>query len=156
MRFDLVPIRSNYRGIGRSLLGTDLLTEKTEKKYKWLLEEYFKYLEIELFEEVGKKSFDKTIDFYKLLRSYDIMCEIIVYNESSLQEAFGYPIEFLGIDIVHDMCESLIEDSLNPRIEKYINTNGLCRNLEDVKTIIPFQDCGNVDWKPCYVYKVII
>ena len=44
MKIDIVPIKENYRGIGRSLLATDLLTKKSKKDFAKLLEMYDAYL----------------------------------------------------------------------------------------------------------------
>lgn len=37
-----------------------------------------------------------------------------------------------------------------------INQNGLCRTEADVRETIPYQEHGGVEWKPCYIYKVIL
>ena len=154
MRFDIAPIKGKYRGMERTIGATELWRPKTNKIYSQLLEKYFLYLRyIELCDD---DSFKKTIDFYKELCDYDIICEVITYATHPLEQAYGYPIEFLGIDIVHDMCESLIADEINETIKHFLNENGLCDTEEDAIRIIPFQDHGNVEWIPCYVYKIVI
>lgn len=154
VRYDLVPIKGKYRGMGRSLLATDLLELKSKRKFELLLEEYFEFLEYS--QELNKKSFDKIVVFCEVLREHNIPCEIIVYNDEAMKDAFGYSIEFLGIDIVHDMCESLISEEVNLYIQELINENGLCSTVDAVYKIIPYQDHGEVEWKPCYVYRVIL
>lgn len=154
MYYDLVPIKGKYRGMGRSLLGTDLLNSETQKQFKYLLELYFEFIDYS--QNINKQSFERTIKFCKILESYNVICELIVYDEEVLEEAFGYSIEFLGIDVVHDMCESLIEGGLCSGSEMIVNQNGLCKTMEDVEIMINNQDHGGVEWKGCYVYKVII
>lgn len=154
MRYDLVPIKGKYRGMARSLLATDLLNPKSRSKFELLLEEYFEFLEYS--QDMDKQVFEHTVAFYKILKEYNIICEIIAYDDETLEDVFGYSIEFLGIDIVHDMCESLIESGLSQYTKKMINQNGLCRTEADVEEIIPYQDHGGVEWKPCYVYKVVL
>ena len=153
MRYDLVPIKGKYRGMGRSLLATDLLKLKSSRESELLLAEYFEFLEYS--QKLNKIFFEKTIDFYEVLKEHNIPCEIIAYDDEVIKDVFGYSIEFLGIDIVHDMCESLISDELNPCIEKWMNINGLCSTEEVIEEVISYQDHGGVEWKPCYVYKVL-
>ncbi len=154
MRYDLVPIKGKYRGMARSLLATDLLNSKNRNKFEDLLEEYYEFLEYG--QEISKQAFERVVAFYNVLKSYGITCEVIAYDENVLESIFGYSIEFLGLDIVHDMCESLIESELNSYVEKMINQNGLCRTESAVREIIPYQEHGGVEWKPCYIYKVIL
>lgn len=111
MRYDLVPIKGKYRGMARSLLATDLLNPKSRSKFELLLEEYFEFLEYS--QDMNKQAFEHMVAFCKVLREYNIMCEIIVYDDETLEDVFEHSIEFLGIDMVHDMCESLIEGKLN-------------------------------------------
>lgn len=153
MRYDIVPLGQTYRGMARSLTPLHLRTPKTKKRFEELLEIYFFY--IELCENVSQSAFESMLTCYNLFCTYGIPCEIIVYDDIPIDNAFGYPIELLGIDIVHDMCESLISDSCNPGINHLLNENGLCKTVEDIERIIPFQDCGIVNWSPCYVYRVI-
>lgn len=152
MHYDLVPIKGKYRGMGRSLLGTDLLNETSRNIFGLLLEEYYSFLEYS--QSQDRTSFEKMAVFGKILEEFDILYEIIVYDKKILTDAFGYPVELLGIDIVHDMCESLIAEGVNPQIIHVLNENGLCNTIEDVKRIIPYQNSGEVEWEPCYVYKV--
>lgn len=154
MRFELVMNDKKYRGIGRGLLISDVINKKNRKEFEYMLELYLSFLEDN--EINNEKSLVRTIEFYKVLISFDIPCEIILYNQSPVTQAWGYTLEFLGIDITHDLCESLIDDEINPKIEHLLNENGLCKTEEDVKTIIPYQDCGDVEWSPCYVYKMIL
>lgn len=153
MHYDLVPIKGKYRGMGRSLLGTDLLNETSRNIFGLLLEEYYSFLEYS--QSQDRTSFEKMVVFGKILEEFDILYEIIVYDKKILTDAFGYPVELLGIDIVHDMCESLIAEGVNPQIIHVLNENGLCNTIEDVKRIILYQNSGEVEWEPCYVYKVI-
>lgn len=153
MNYDIVPIKRAYRGIDRALLATDLLTKRTKKKYNTLLERYFKYLDITQ-KMPSKSGLHDLICFCKELQVNDIACEIIAYSLSPLINLWGYGLDFLGIDIVHDMAESLLCECENKEAQKYLNGNGLCKSKEDVSTIVPLLDHGDVEWNPCYVYKV--
>ena len=152
MRYDIVPMKQKYRGMGRSLTVTDLWNKKTQKVYDILLEKYFRYLD--LYELADKRSFEEMILFCQEIIEYDIDCEMIVYDAKPIEEIYGYELELLGIDIIHDMCESLISDAVNPLARYLLNDNGLCKTEIDVEKIVPLQIHGNLKWIPVYVYKV--
>ena len=77
------------------------------------------------------------------------------YDNNIITESFGYCVELLGIDIVHDMCESLLEDKISIDISYLINENGLCSSIQNIEKVICSQEHGTVDWKPCYVYRIV-
>lgn len=154
MKIDIVPIKENYRGIGRSLLATDLLTKKSKKDFTKLLEMYDAYLML-LEQPESQNVLEKLMDFEKILQQYEILCEIIAYDTKPIDSAYGYSVTWLGIDIVHDCCESLLENMSDKRVQQTLNKNGLCRNTTDISKLLPLLDTGDVMWKPCYVYRVL-
>lgn len=154
MKIDIVPIKENYRGIGRSLLATDLLTKKSKKDFTKLLEMYDAYLML-LEQPESQNVLEKLMDFEKILQQYEILCEIIAYDTKPIDSAYGYSVTWLGIDIVHDCCESLLENMSDRRVQQMLNKNGLCRNTADISSLLPLLDTGDVMWKPCYVYQVL-
>lgn len=154
MKIDIVPIKENYRGIGRSLLATDLLTKKSKKDFAKLLEMYDAYLML-LEQPESQNVLEKLMDFEKILQQYEILCEIIAYDTKPIDSAYGYSVTWLGIDIVHDCCESLLENMSDRRVQQTLNKNGLCRNTADISSLLPLLDTGDVMWKPCYVYRVL-
>lgn len=156
MRFDIVPLGKRYRGKDRCLTTDHLWTKKTRKLSEELLEEYFKYIDLYLkqYETEDSSTFEGMLTFYRAFCMYDIPCEMMVYDKNPVMNAFGYPVELLGIDIVHDMCESLIVDNRNPVIQPWLNENGLCKTEDDVEKIISLLDCGTEGWGKCYVYRV--
>lgn len=154
MKIDIVPIKENYRGIGRSLFATDLLTKKSKKDFAKLLEMYDAYLML-LEQPESQNVLEKLMDFEKILRQYEILCEIIAYDTKPIDSAYGYSVTWLGIDIVHDCCESLLENISDRRVQQILNKNGLYRNTADISKLLPLLDTGDVMWKPCYVYRVL-
>ena len=156
MQYCIAELTQPYRGMERSLTASELYTHKTKAIFSELLEEYFEYIEYAEINPPSAASFEKVIAFYHQIRHLDIPCEIIACNSTPLENIYGYQLEPLGIDIVHDECESLISADVNPEIAHLLNENGLCSTVQDVNTIIPFQDHGNVEWKPYYVYRVKI
>lgn len=112
MDFYIVAIKGKYRGMDRSV---DIPYDaKTKKVYKQLLEKYFSYIDLECNGACDKDALEKMIVFYKEFCAYEISCEMIAFSSEPMEQVHGYPVELLGIDIVHDMCESLIEDEINP------------------------------------------
>lgn len=158
MHFDIVSTLRKYQGMGRILEPLEGLNKNNKKYCQEMFDLYLSYVDLEL-EYAGKvedkKAANGWIALCADLKKYEVPCELIVYDDKPLNNAFGYDVEFLGIDIVHDMCESLIENQVNPKICHLLNENGLCRNKEDVEKIIPFQDHGDVEWEPCYIYRLI-
>lgn len=154
MQYDIVLINQKYRGMERSLLATDLLTNKGKKQFDSLLDIYYQYLAC-VEEETSSDGLKRLVRYYEEFKKFNIPCEIIVYDSVPQNNAFGDDIELLGIDIVHEMCESLLSDDVNPSIKYLLNENGLCNTEQDIKKVIPFQDHGNAEWKPCYVYKLV-
>ncbi len=154
MRFEIARSQKQYRGFERSLLATDLLTKKSKSCYSNLLELYFKYSEIEIQGDYDRKSFEAMLEFYKEIRKYDVPCEIIVYDEFPVVTVFEHPVVFLGVDIAHDMCESLLSDHDDSRVASLLNENGLCNTEAEINRVASLLDCGNVNWQPCYVYEL--
>ena len=155
MRFDIVPIHSSYRGIGRSLTPQDFQSNRAKANMDKLIDEYFHHITNtlkpacqEVFEEMGF--------WCRRLQEYDIACEMIVYDLQPLEHAYGRPLEFLGIDIVYEMAESLLESEAGHLPKGLLNQNLLCSCKEDALKIIPLCDCGDAAWESCWVYRVFL
>lgn len=162
MRFDIVPINKFYSGIDRSLMPDNFLTPKTKQYYDILLGFYFAYLDLmcnptEAF-NYNKKTFHIMRDFYQKFCYYNVSCELIAFNTTPLDFVYGVPVKFLGIDIVRDMAESLINYNQQPddSVKKYLNKMGLFDNLLDVNKAIDLWGIDGSIWKPCWVYKVLV
>lgn len=153
MWFDIVPIRSSYRGIGRSLTPQDFQSRCAKNNMDKLIEEYFGYITNTL-EPAGPEVFEYMRSYCRKLQEYGVACEMIVYDLQPLESAYGRPLEFLGIDIVHEMAESLLENEAERLPKAFLNQNLLCACKEDVPKIIPLCDCGDAVWEPCWVYHL--
>lgn len=154
MRYDIVTTKKRYRGMERCLVATDLDTKQTSKKFKELSDEYYKYLS-EIEKLPSKSGLARLIDFCMELDKNGIKCEIIAFDTHPLKAVFGYPLDFLGFDLVYDMAESLISECTDRRAIPFLNENGLCNSISDANQIVQFLDHGDVKWEPCYVYNVI-
>ena len=157
MRYDIVTLNSSYRGIGRSLNPNDFFSKTAREYYDELISYYFKYIELTC-SPVNGYTFNELVEYYIRFDKFGVNCEIIVYDSEPIKDVFGRQIELLGIDVVHDMAESLLEDpaSIDDTIKKQLNQFGLCKQLRDVDAVVQFGDSGNVSWIPCWVYRVII
>ena len=154
MCFDIVPVRNDYRGVGRSLQATDLYTRKARKLYDDLLDRYYEYLSV-VGVEPTKERLCRLISLCEIFSQYGVRCEVIVYDTAPVESSFGYALDFLGIDIVHDMSESLLSDYIEVDIQRLLNKHGLCDSEPLVHSVIPLMDHGGVRWDPCYVYRVL-
>ena len=153
MIYNVVPIRNNYRGIDRSLLATDLYNSSNKSTYNDFLNLYYKYISV-MEQDYLETNFSWIISFYKTLEKSGVVCEVIVYDYCPLTTAYSYNLEFLGIDIVCDMAESLLCNCSEYIMQQLLNKHGLCRSLSDVEAVMPLLNQGNAQWQPCYVYSV--
>ena len=141
--------------MGRSLLATDLYTRQTKKEFEYLLNIYFEYLDDLEQQFPSKNGLVNLVKLCDELDKFGIMCEVIVYDLYPLETAFDYVLDFLGIDIVHEMSESLLCECSDIKVQKFLNKNGLCNAETYVNDIVRLLDNGDVKWEPCYVYKVV-
>ncbi len=153
MMFDVVPIRSSYRGMGRSLTPEDFPRKCTRKRWDKLIEDYLDYIEDTLKPE-SRETFERMLSYCKDMKKQNISCEMIVYDSHPLESAYGYPLEFLGIDIVHEMMESLLEDGAERLPKSLLNEHLLCTDVANVPQITMLCDHGGATWLPCWVYRV--
>jgi hypothetical protein len=152
MKYDIVPIRSYYRGIERSLTTLDF---KGNRKIDLLLEKYFEYISL-IEKPFSIENFQCLIDYLLFFRSNHISCEIILYDNTSIEKIGEYEISFLGIDIAYDLCESLIPEILSSQYKPQLNRNGLCENISIAMDVINSStSTPDKIWKPCWVYTLL-
>lgn len=162
MRFDIVTLNAQYRGIERPLTVGDFLTKKTKPYYSDLLTTHFEYLDLTCNPHYAlpydESTFNQLTEYYFTFQHYGVDCEMIAYDHSPIDNLFNKQIKLIGIDVTHDLAESLLEDpnNINDTIKKQLNSDGLCRELCGVDAVLNNCGCGNNIWKPCWVYKVII
>ena len=84
-------------------------------------------------------------------------CEIIAYDVVPIKDVFGEQIELLGIDVTHELSESLLEDpnSIHDNVKRLLNAYGLCQKLSDIEVVLKNSIHGDIDWSPCWVYKIM-
>ena len=152
MKYEIAFSSLLYRGIERSLTVSSF---DIKNNFNRVLDKYFEYLSI-LDLPVCKDNFERIIECYHFFLENNVKCEMIVYDNTPFESAYGYKVGFLGIDVVCDMCESLIfESASNEFVKKLTNQNGLCDDIRDVATIISGTSQQDFVWRPCWVYKVI-
>ena len=162
MRFDIVPENNSYSGIDRSLMPDNFLTPETKQHYDTLLAIYFSYLDLMCNPNepvcYDEKLFHLVRNFFRKFCDYNVSCEFIVFDTTPMGSVFGVSTELLGIDVVHDMAETLIDHNqlTSNTIWEKLNEKGLFRNLIDAKMAIDLFGVDGSSWTPCWVYKVLI
>lgn len=161
MKFDIVNFNESYRGIDRLLKSDALYSKESKGYYSKLISIYFEYLELmhAPSSDYTFETFNKLVNYYKSFLLRRVNCEVIAFDSAPLDSVFDKKVEFLGIDITHDLAESLLFDtnSLNSIVKRTLNHNGLLHDLNDLRTVLKLCDCGvNIDWTPCWVYRVIV
>jgi hypothetical protein len=154
MKFDVVPIRSAYRGIGRSLAPQDFRPWVDKRNMDYLLEVYFDYITDSLKPEC-QETFERMLSYCRTFRESGIPCEVIVYDSQPLENAYGKELQFLGIDIVLNLAESLLENGAERLSKNLLNENLLCLELSNLPKITKLCDHGGAEWCPCWVYHVL-
>ena len=154
MRYDVVPICSSYRGIGRSITSMSFQSKKAGKNIDNLIYAYFSYIDDTLKSE-SQEIFERMLSYCEILKSHDIPCEVIAYDLHPLESAYGRPLAFLGIDIVQDMAESLLECGAEKVPRSLLNEYLLCKSASDVPLVTTFCNTGGMIWLPCWVYRVL-
>ena len=160
MRFDIAPTNRAYSGIDRSLMPDNFLTPETKPYYDTLLLTYFSYMDLMCnpYESLvyDEKLFRVIQNFYREFCAYNVSCELIAFDTVPIDCVHGVPVEFLGIDIVHEMAESLIscDHQTGNSARKYLNEVGLFDNLIDANNALDLLNVDNASWKPCWVYKI--
>ena len=152
---DVVACNLQYRGMDRGISVEHFNSKKAFKNFDSILQEYFLYLERSDFQE-GGISWENILSFYNILVENEVDCEIIAYDNKRIYDVYNHKVELLGIDIVKEMCESLIYYSEEWIDKSCLNENGLCRNIESVNEIVEQSGENQDEWKPCWVYKVIV
>ncbi len=161
MRFDLAPRGSFYQGISRTLQPKDFIGKRGTDSA--LLSRYFEYLDfmnpsVSVPFRYDRSAFEQLTGFLLDFQQGGIDCEIIAYDDAPLTAAFGKPVEFLGIDVVYDSAESLLElpDSVPEEVKVRLNKSFLCPTEADVPFVC--KSCGQRPflWRPCWVYRVVL
>lgn len=152
MRFDIVSITGSYRGIERSI-SPEIFISKKYKKYKFLLNNYFNYLDC-ILNASGHDLLNDIVKCYTIFKENDVFCEVIAYDDKEINSIKGYEIEFLGIDITCDLAESMIYENESLVELKLLNKNCLFKKQNDAVKIINLNSNNDIEWAPCWVYKI--
>lgn len=157
MKYHVITPERSYYGLD-SYVELECLFKAKRKKTDedTLLEIYFDTIKCIDLEEQNKTGFLKAVQICYRLKEYDIPSEVLVYDDISIQDAYGYKIEWLGFDVSYDLCESLIEYASETKAAEFLNEYGLCKTVEDVEAVIPLLENAGLEWKPCYVYRVLL
>lgn len=160
MNYDLATNKKKYKGCERSVSCYDF-DRYPKKKFNFLFEINEKFMEelvIPYSDHITEEGLEKLLYYYRIYRENDVDCEVIVFDKEPINEAiFPYKTELLGIDIVDECFESLLE-GCEPydNISKYLNGNMLCDSVDVIPDILSRVETGYKQWGPCWVYRLVI
>lgn len=153
MRIEVVPVCSSYRGIGRCFTPQLFCSNRPRREMDKLLEMYFEYISNAL-RPASQEILDYMLCYCNRLKEHNIPCEVIVFDTQPIESVYGRKFSFLGIDITHEMAESLLENATETLISKFVNEHFLCAKASDIAQVIELCDHGGATWLPCWVYHV--
>lgn len=157
MILNICPIKDAYRGIDRSLDAADLFTKKAKNVYEQLLELYYQSVTYTLNTPPSTSIIKKLITICNEFLKYDIKSEVIVCDTIPIISAFNYKVEYLGIDIIYDGCESVIRECEHGGNKHFkLNRNMLFDIPRDAKKHMDnIIDYNREKCQLFYVYKII-
>lgn len=149
---ELVPIDGRYRGNERALSDSWIWKTENVDRCEYLLERYFS-CPIGACDGFSKPVLLKLIEVCDEFQNYDCACEIMVTADMPMETFFNYPLEFLGIDIIYDGTESLLEYKAE-EVRQFLNENDLCSTIGTADMVVAKLALDGLNWEPSYVYKV--
>ena len=159
MLYDLVEDdeRMKYKGIERSF-STVLYYRKNKSAkidFNFLLNCEFKAYDLIYDSPQTKEIFIKLCMLMKKMKEKKVKCDVIVYDKKPLKDAFGYELEFLGVDIEADKTECPLESHDGDGCEPFINNNGLCPDISSAMILSKRWLSVFSSFDYIYVYKVV-
>ncbi len=151
MRCDIVPVHGLYRGVDRHFTPLDFISATTGENMDEALDKYFS-CQSELEAPVNPDGFAKLLACHDELSASGVLCDLIAYDTTPLNNVFGRECTLLGIDIVRDSYQSLLGE-LEEIPTELLNENMLCRCAADAQAIAKL--CGENTARPCWVYRVV-
>ena len=150
MIYEIVTLNNKYRGLCRVITTHDFPSRNFKKLFSLYLD-YIEFVE----KRINNHTFDQYMEKCQEFRNLGVNCELIACADKPIINFDKNKLIFLGIDVVCDIAESLLEDSdcIANEIKPYLNENGLCSDAKYVDFIINHSDIGSVEWKPCWVYS---
>ena len=152
IEYSLINWLDGYKGLDKDLTITHEFFLHNKKTTDMLLEYAFRYYDL-LGLPSNKENFEEVLDINRIFRNNNINSAVICYDDNEIEDIFGYPVEFLGVDMVLDRFESWLDFDTDTIEIKGLNENGLFPDLESALSAkIPHESW--VDLSPIYTYLV--
>ncbi len=146
-----------YKGIDREIGIDDVIPPKLcKKETEPFLNEYFQYITDTMLSPLNEDTFRRICDYYRSLNLRGVPCEVVAGDDKPLSDVYGNSLLFLGIDVAFKCSESLLESNWDLLPRELLNEYCLCNRMEDIPAVINACRHGGNDWKPCWVYQVLI
>ena len=154
--YEIMALQNEFRGMERAICLDDLPLNKRNSKE--LLQIYLDYEEClapiygtsHTIEDLRKLEI-----FCAKLHQYNVLCELVAYDNEPITNIDGYEIEFLGIDFEIDGVEGILQAEYD-RVRHLLNCNCLCENVENVKQVVNYLNIKYKDVELFYMYKVVL
>ena len=158
MHYNLVDNDFQYQGIERTFSPLkDFQNHKVSNtEFKQLLEYELKVIELGFNMPENEENFEKLCALYKTLKKEGLDCDVIVYDDKPINQAYGRSLIFLGIDIEADKTECPLADEHREAVRIELNSNGLCPNIATAAGLTKNWEKEYKSFNYVYVYKVII
>ena len=157
MKLDIGIIEGKYRGIERGVFLEHLMDfskKYTKKEVQEILDQLGAYEDYTGFQTANITTLNWIIEFANHLSNNGRQCEVIVFDDQPITEAFGYPLQLLGIDITSNLGESLLVTDGDRVPDHLLNENGLLNDEHDLEEAVSYCRGGDLNWEPCWVYRV--
>lgn len=133
--------------------------KKRYKIFESYFEDYCEYFEwwSLLSDCLERQSLKKAIQYQEKFTEYGVACEIMLSIENPIDSVLGYPIKFLGIDIIDEWDEaplSSVFDGVPWSAQRLLNENGLCTNEEVAEAVMTILEGDHKKMKKIYIYKL--
>lgn len=136
-RLEINTINEAYRGVENNIYIEEFEKKLSKKEYKQLFFEYTDDYMCGL-EPDEKATFHNILPFYKHLKQIGCNCEMVWIDIYEHDSFYGIPITLLGFDIENEHVESVVLEA-TPRIQQYLNENGLCKTYEDALKVLELE-----------------
>ena len=153
MFYDLVGTDEKYQGVDRSL---DLIhyKRKDNNRFEIFLTNWLGAIELTDILPQNANNFDRLCDLCKIINHISA-CNIIVYDDKPIDNAYGREVNFLGIDIVADR-ECPLKYDHREDSKKILNNNGLCPDIEAAHELSYKWKGEYKHFEFLYVYTVLL
>ena len=156
MYYNVVGNDYKYKGIERHFSPTDYYQKHkmSNREFKQLVEYELEAIDLGFNMPQNKENFEKICAFCKIMKAKGFDCDVIVYDDKPIKQAYGRSLLFLGIDIEANGTECPLSFGNKEGLTAELNKNGLCPNIEIAQNISEFWRTEFNHFSYYYVYQV--